>query len=294
MRVFVLTKKTLIIAGVAAVVLIAGLVLALVLGGNDKRIGEPTAVGAMPYENYELEVLAGKHRELPVYNVQRDDNKIALTIDAAWEDDRTPFILDELDRQGIKATFYLTGIWVDEYPEHVKEIALRGHELGNHTDKHPHMNQLGAEDIKKDVKTLDDKIEKITGVRTKTFRAPYGEYNDLVITTLRAMGYVPVQWNLDTIDWKQERSTEQILNSVVPKLSSGSIILTHNNGYKIEEYLPLLINAAKEQGYEFVTVSELLLPGDTMIDVNGVQKPASLQPASADETFNEEGLIEEK
>jgi len=80
---------------------------------------------------------------------------------------------------------------------------------------------------------------------------------------------------VDTVDWKEERSTQTILDSVLPKLAPGAIILCHNNGYKIEEYLPTLITQAKEQGYEFVTVSELLLQGNTLIDVNGVQKPAS-------------------
>lgn len=79
---------------------------------------------------------------------------------------------------------------------------------------------------------------------------------------------------MDTIDWKEERSAKTILESVLPKLKPGSIILAHNNGFKIKEYLPELITTAKEQGYEFVTISELLLPGKTMIDVNGVQKPA--------------------
>ena len=75
----------------------------------------------------------------------------------------------------------------------------------------------------------------------------------------------------DTIDWKEERSAKTILDTVIPKLHPGCIILCHNNGYKIKEYLPTLLKTAQEQGYEFVTVSELLT-GDTMIDVNGVQK----------------------
>lgn len=79
----------------------------------------------------------------------------------------------------------------------------------------------------------------------------------------------------DTIDWKPERSAQTILDTVFSKLEAGAIILCHNNGYKIEEYLPALITRAKEMGYEFVTVSELLLDGETMIDVNGVQKPAT-------------------
>ena len=79
---------------------------------------------------------------------------------------------------------------------------------------------------------------------------------------------------IDTIDWKEERSAQTILDTVLPKLHDGCIILCHNNGFKIKEYLPALIEAAQSQGYEFVTVSELRLSGDTIIDVNGVQKAA--------------------
>ncbi len=78
---------------------------------------------------------------------------------------------------------------------------------------------------------------------------------------------------MDTIDWREERSAETILASVLPKLTPGSIILSHNNGYKIKEYLPVLLEKAIADGYEFVTISELLLSGETIIDVNGMQKP---------------------
>lgn len=268
MRVFVVTKRTLLIAAAVLVLIAAGIIVAVTAGGDG---GASQTYADMQGNEYELEVLAGKRKELPVYSVNRDDKKIALTIDAAWEDDKTPFILEQLDQAGIKATFYLCGFWMDKYPDHVKSIFAKGHELGNHTDTHPHMSKIDSTKMQKELTALDDKMEKLTGKRCKTFRAPYGEYNDTVITTTRAMGYTPVQWDIDTIDWKQ-RSTETILASVIPKLHPGAIILCHNNGYNIEEYLPKLIAAAKEQGYEFVTVSELLLPGETMIDVNGVQK----------------------
>ncbi|MBR0026964.1 MAG: polysaccharide deacetylase family protein, partial [Clostridia bacterium] len=217
MRVFVLTKRTLVLMLAALLCIAIAVVLVLVLGKG----GEDSTVGAAPLEEYELTVLAGKKKELPVYSVAREDKKIALTIDAAWEDDKTPFILEELDRHGIKATFYLCGFWAEKYPENVKAIAAAGHELGNHTATHPHMNELSAEQIQKEITSFDDMLEQIAGVRSKTFRAPYGEYNDLVITTTRAMGYEPIQWSIDTIDWKEERSASTILDTVLPKLAPG-------------------------------------------------------------------------
>ena len=292
MKVFVITKKTIIRIAAAAAFLIAAIVLALVLkdGKNSDPQGNTSAAndrvkaassvktdaGVLLSSDgmYEAEVLAGFNRELPVYSVARTDKKIALTIDAAWDDDKTPFILETLDRYGIKATFFLCGQWVKAYPDKVKLIHEAGHSIGNHSMTHPHMTKIDEAQIVKELTELNDLIEKITGERPTLFRAPFGEYNDKVIQTVRNAGYEPIQWDVDTIDWKPERSSQTILDTVLPKLKDGSIILCHNNGFKIEEYLPTLIETAQAQGFSFVTVDELLLKGDTVIDVNGVQKTA--------------------
>jgi len=251
--------------------LIGILLIAGLLGNSDSRAASAQAQKNRIAE-YELNVLAGKKRELPVYSVDRADKKIALTIDAAWEDDKTQYILETLDRYEVKATFFLCGVWVETYPDQVKAIAEHGHEIGNHSLTHPHMSKLSSDEIQKEITQLDDEIERLTGKRCTLFRAPFGEYNDTVIRSVRDIGYEPIQWNIDTVDWKEERSTETILNAVLPRLANGSIILCHNNGYKIKEYLPSLLETALADGYEFVTVSELLLQGDTTIDANGVQK----------------------
>ena len=269
MRIFVITKRTLIIALIVLAVVITGIILLLSFSPGAAAVSSSAVV-----EEYEMEVLAGQHKEVPVYSVDRQDKKIALTIDAAWEDDKTPFILETLERYNVKATFFLCGFWVDKYPENVKAIFDAGHELGNHTATHPHMNQLDKKGIQKELNDFEDMMVKITGQKTTVFRPPYGEYNDTVVNTVREMGYEVIQWDLDTIDWKEERSAQTILDTVLPKLHPGCIILCHNNGYKIKEYLPTLIETAQGQGYEFVTISELLLPGDTIVDVNGVQKAA--------------------
>lgn len=288
MKVFVISKKMLLYTlGIAAVLLFA-VIIALISAGGTKNEGsrktdeanasteknkdESTSVSADFVEEYEVEVFAGLMKELPVYSVSREDKLIALTIDAAWQDDKTPFILSTLEQYGIHATFFLCGFWVNDHPDMVKAIADAGHEIGNHSMTHPHMNKLSSAQIVDELNQFEACIEPIIGKRTTLFRAPYGEYNDNVIKTLRENGYEVIQWNIDTIDWKSERSAETILNTVLPKLSDGSIILSHNNGYKIEQYLPTLIESALAQGYKFVTVSELLLQGNTLIDVNGVQK----------------------
>ncbi|MEG1547624.1 MAG: polysaccharide deacetylase family protein [Clostridia bacterium] len=271
MKIFVITKRMLLIAALVLGVLCTALIVFLAF--TDGNATAPT--GAYPVDEYEMEVLAGKKRELPVYSVQRNDKCIALTIDAAWEDDKTPFILETLKKYNITATFFLCGFWVEKYPAEVKQIFDAGHQLGNHTATHPHMNKLSSAQMQKEAQKYEELVKNITGEETKVFRAPYGEYNDSVITSMRDMGYEVIQWDIDTIDWKEERSAQTILDTVLPKLHPGCIILCHNNGYKIKEYLPKLIEDAQKQGYKFVTVSELLLSPPTMVDVNGVQKPSA-------------------
>ena len=270
MPIIVLTKKNLLIALVCVALLVGGLFLWLRLREAPKT-GETASVMA-PVENYELNVLPMKSRELPVYGVGRSDDRIALTIDAAWDADKTPFILDTLDKYSVKATFFLCGVWVKQYPDYVKEIARRGHEIGNHSLTHPHMSRMDSIAIQKELSDLDDMLEELTGRRSTLFRPPFGEYNDTVIKAAHEAGYEVIQWSRDTVDWKQDRSAQTILDGVLKKLQSGDIILCHNNGYKIETYLPVLIETAQQKGFRFVTVSELLLSGETSIDSNGIQQ----------------------
>ncbi len=267
MQVIVINKKTW-ISVLVCIALIAAAIAVFILFRD--REEDSTAPTMAVVDTYELNTIPVNSRQVPVYRVARTDHAIALTIDAAWSADKTSFILETLDRYNIKATFFLCGVWVKAYPEVVKEIAAHGHEIGNHSLTHPHMNRISADEIRKELSDLDDQIEALTGKRTTLFRAPFGEYNDTVVSTVRDMGYEIVQWNLDTVDWKEGRSAETILNAVLPKLSDGSIILSHNNGFEIETYLPKLIEEAQKQGYRFVTISELLPEGGRKVDNNGV------------------------
>ena len=269
MPIIVLTKKNLLV-GLLVVGLLAGAVF--LFFKLRQAPTEPTAAAMAPVESYELNVLPMKNRELPVYAVGRDDQQIALTIDAAWDADKTPFILDTLDKYNVKATFFLCGVWVKQYPDFVREIAKRGHEIGNHSLTHPHMNRMDAIAIQKELSDLDDMLEELTGKRSTLFRPPFGEYNDTVIRAAHEAGYEVIQWSRDTVDWKKDRSAQTILDGVLKKLQSGDIILCHNNGFKIETYLPVLLETAQQKGFRFVTVSELLLSGETSIDNNGVQQ----------------------
>jgi polysaccharide deacetylase family sporulation protein PdaB len=209
-------------------------------------------------------------RELPIYSVERDDKKIAITIDAAWGDEFTLDILNTLDKYNVKATFFLVGFWVDKYPHQVEEIFKRGHEIGNHSTTHPHMTQLSREKIAEELSITDKKITEITNVKPRVFRAPFGDYNDLLIQTARDLEYNTIQWDIDSLDWK-ELGVEPVIDRVVKNAADGSIILFHNNAKYIKEYLPVIIQTLQEKGFKMVTVSELIHKNNFEIDNNGRQ-----------------------
>lgn len=125
--------------------------------------------------------------------------------------DKTLGILDLLDEYNIKTTFFLVDIWTQKYPELVKEIVARGHEIGNHSTSHPQMSKLNETQIAKELNTQADNVLAIAGVRPVLFRPPYGDYNNRVITTARAQGFVPIQWSVDSLDWKN-RGAQEIIN----------------------------------------------------------------------------------
>ena len=219
-----------------------------------------------------VNVLAAR-RELPVYCVERNDNKIAISFDASWGGDKTLQILDTLDRYDIKTTFFLVDIWTQKYPELVKEILARGHEIGNHSLTHAHMSKLDAQGIIKELDGMAQGLEKVAGAKPALFRPPYGEYNDLVVTTARAQGYEVVQWSVDSQDWKN-RGAQDIISRAT-KVQSGDIILFHNDSLYITQALPEVLNYYLKNGYNVVPVSEILLTGETQIDVQGRQRPLS-------------------
>ena len=224
-----------------------------------------------PLQDNATTVLAVK-RELPIYSVEREDKVISISFDASWGGDQTMGILDLLDEYNAKATFFLVGIWVDKYPELVKEIYDRGHEIGNHSDSHPHMTQISESKMRQELDGMSDKLEAITGERPTLFRPPYGDYNNAVVTVSRAEGYECVQWSVDSLDWKN-RGVQDLVTRATKNVQAGDIILFHNDSQYILDALPTVLKTYQEQGFTLIPVGEILLQGDTTIDVQGKQHP---------------------
>ena len=211
-------------------------------------------------------------RQLPIYCVERDQKVCSISFDAAWGADNTQKILDVLADYGVKATFFVVGNWADQYPEQAKAIVDSGCELMNHSNAHDHYNSLTAEQIIKDVNTCNDKFEALTGARPTLIRCPFGEYDDHVISAVRSLGMEPIQWDVDSLDWK-DYDADTIYQRVTSKVQAGSIVLFHNAALHTPEALPRILEYLINDGYTVLPISQLILTGDYTIDHTGRQFP---------------------
>ena len=216
---------------------------------------------------------AATQRQLPIYCVERDQKVCSISFDAAWGADNTQKILDVLDEYNVKATFFVVSAWAEQYPDTAKAIVEHGHELMNHSSKHDHYNSLTADQIVADVNKCNDVIEELAGSRPTLIRCPFGEYDDHVISAIRSIGMEPIQWDVDSLDWKGISAAE-ITRRVTGKVGPGSIVLFHNAGEHTPEALPEILRWMKQEGFEVVPISEILLDGEYTLDHEGRQHAA--------------------
>ena len=217
---------------------------------------------------------AATTRKLPIYCVQRDQKMLSLSFDAAWGNEDTETLIEILAKYNVKATFFVVGAWADKYPESVKALSDAGHEVMNHSDDHAHFNALSAEAIAKNIAACNEKIQAVTGKCPTLFRPPYGEYDDHVIAAVRSLGMEPIQWDVDSLDWKKLPAAE-ITQRVISKVSPGSIVLFHNAAIHTPEALPRILEGLIQGGYTCVPISQLILPGAYTMDHTGRQCPAA-------------------
>lgn len=227
---------------------------------------------APPAAKAVFSVASNSERLLPIYCVETEKPQVAISFDAAWGADDTDTLLQILEENDVKTTFFMCGYWVDKYPEEVKKIAEAGHDLGNHSATHPHMSQLSKEQIKEELITTGNKIEELTGVKSELFRPPFGEYTNDVISAAEECGYYTIQWDVDSLDWKEygvQEEISKVLNH--KKLRNGSIILFHNDAKYTPQALDSIIKGLKEKGYEIVPISELIMRENYTINAEGRQ-----------------------
>ncbi|MBP5308849.1 MAG: polysaccharide deacetylase family protein [Clostridia bacterium] len=212
-------------------------------------------------------------RKLPVYSVEREDKKIAISFDCAWGAEKTDELLRVTKEYGVKCTFFVTQFWAEKYPGYVEKIRSAGHDIGTHGATHSYMSKLSEDKIVNELETSCAAIEKITGEKVILFRPPYGDYNDRLIKTCEKGGLYAIQWDVDSLDWKNV-SARDIASRVISRVKSGSIILCHNNAENTPEALPEIFANLQGRGYEFVKISELIYMENYTVDADGRQRPA--------------------
>ncbi|RGU85455.1 polysaccharide deacetylase family protein [Ruminococcus bromii] len=261
MRLYIITKRNLISIG-----------FCLLIGVLAGAIAVTSTVRAVQS--------AAAQREIPIYYVDTDKKQVALSFDAAWGNEQTEHLLEILDKYKVKSTFFLVGDWVKNYPDSVKDIAKHGHDVGNHSNTHPHMTQMSSSDMVGQIQSCNEKIKELTGKTPTLFRAPYGDYNNDVVKSVNGCNMYCVQWDVDSLDWK-DPTPEQIKQNIMKKIRNGSIILMHNGAKNTPEALPTVIEAIKSEGYEIVPVSQILLKGEYYTDVDGKMcSKTATQPSS--------------
>lgn len=212
------------------------------------------------------------NREIPIYRVEASDKTAAITFDCAWGAEDIEQILSTLKQEDVKATFFIVGQWAEKYPEAVKMIAQDGHDIANHSYSHLRMGTLPIDKITSEINQCNDILEGLTKKQCDLFRAPYGDYNNDVLSEAKKQGFFTIQWNVDSLDWKPGISKDDIMQRIRERIVPGSIVLFHNDTPHTAKLLPDILSEMKSSGYNLVPVSTLILREDYYIDHDGCQK----------------------
>ena len=213
-------------------------------------------------------------RLVPIYSVEKEEKIVSISFDCAWGTEHTDEILNALKVSEVRATWFMVEFWAEKYPEYVKKIDEAGHEIGTHSSTHSYMSKQNAEEINLELTESSKAIEDITGKTVELFRPPYGDYDDELLKTASELGYYTIQWDTDSLDWKDLSATD-IAMRVINGVKNGSIILMHNNGLHTGEAVPIILETLKNKGYSFVPIGELIYRENYIIDGTGCQKKSA-------------------
>lgn len=188
----------------------------------------------------------------------KGEKKIAITFETLGEGD-TENLLTLLEDNQVHATFFLEGRWVFRYPEETKAIAAAGHEIGTHSQTHPrNLCTLDAQSIRYELWESSSSIQALIGRSPTLLRPPYGFWNEKLMEQGNALGLETILWDVDSLDWKN-RTPQEIRQTVLRESGPGSIVRFQNAAINTLSALELVLEDFQEQGYQMVTVSELLV-----------------------------------
>lgn len=208
------------------------------------------------YKEVEPEIKLNDLGPYPIYRGNPNKKMISLMINVAWGNEYIEPILKTLERENVKATFFLDGSWLKKYPEVAKQIQAGGHEMSNHAYTHPDMKMLSREAQYNQITKTESLLKSTLNVKNKWFAPPSGSFNQATVQIAEEQGLKTVLWTIDTIDW-QKPSADTILRRISAKLEPGALILMHPT-YSTRDAIGGIIATAKARGYSLGTVSETL------------------------------------
>lgn len=253
MHIFVVKKATIIRAAVFLLLVVGAIVYTQV------AIGDAAPVST-------------QSEHMPICRVATDEKVVALTFDTAFGDeDYTEEILSALEAEGVRATFFVMGLWANQNSSQFDAIAGSGHEIASHSMNHERYTGMTQEQIISDANSAAKMILAKTGYDTRIIRMPYGAFDTASIMALKAEGYIPVKWSLDSKDWKGY-SADKLAESIFSDVQSGEIIMFQNNMEETPKALAAIILGLRERGFKLVTVSDILIDSDYIVDAKGTQR----------------------
>ncbi len=224
-----------------------------------------------------LGLIAGKYvssasatRNLPIYSVQTDEKKIAITFDAAWTNQDTEQLIEILKKHNAIATFFIVGDWAEKFPESVKAFCDAGHTIANHSDTHKAFSKCSREEIREEIVNCNKKLEAISGDKVTLLRAPSGDYTDQSLEVAKDLGMHTIQWNVDSLDYTG-LSVDEIVQRILSRTENGSIVLFHNGVENTAPALDKVLTELEKQGYSFVSVNNLIYKDNYYLDHTGKQ-----------------------
>lgn len=248
------------------------------------------AVSPVEQQQQAAPVAAPAPKQQPAGSVVRGvpgaGKRLALTFDDGPSPQYTPAYLEVLREHGVRATFFMVGRQVKSSPELAAMIAADGHDIGNHTFDHPNLRRVSNDTIQQQIQSTNELLEQATGQQVRYFRPPGGNTNQNVTAVAAGKGLDVIMWNIDPRDWERSKTPDQIVTHILNNLQPGGIVVMHEGKPQTLAALPVLINKLREQGWELVTVTELLAGGGT---AGQVESP---QPLAPDQDLSETVLID--
>lgn len=214
--------------------------------------------------------VSATNKKLPIYSVETDEKKIAITFDAAWTNQDTNDLIEILKKHNATATFFIVGDWAEKFPESVKAFYDAGHTIANHSDTHKAFSKCTRDEITEEIVNCNEKLEAITGEKVTLLRAPSGDYTNESLEVTESLNMYMIQWDNDSLDYTG-LTVDEIVTRVVSRARNGSIVLFHNGVDTTAEALDKVLTELEKQGYSFVSVNDLIYKENYSIDHTGRQ-----------------------